>query len=148
MLNPASMPYNFKLYGKNWNCFPEFKKYYQGFVQYSDLPKVYASTKIVIDDVNRGAKNFGSVNSRVYDALATGSLVITNGALGAKEIFKNKLPVWESKKDINNLIEYYLTNEDERKAKVKVLQKIVMKDHTYQNRAESIKEIINLNLRN
>ena len=122
--------------------FIKFKKYYQGFINYSDLPLVYASTKIVIDDVNRGAKNFGSINSRVFDALATGALVITNGAIGAEETFKGKLPVWKSQEDLNNLIEYYLTNEDARIAKVKELQEIISKNHTYENRAYNLKKCL------
>ena len=142
MLDPDTIPHKFKLYGKNWKEFTKFNKYYQGFINYSDLPLVYASTKIVIDDVNRGAKNFGSINSRVFDALATGALVITNGAIGAEETFKGKLPVWKSQEDLNNLIEYYLTNEDARIAKVKELQEIISKNHTYENRAYNLKKCL------
>ncbi len=85
-----------------------------------DLPKVYASTKIVIDDVNRGAKNYGSINSRVYDAIASGTLVLTNGVIGAQETFNGKLPVWKSQEDLKNLIEYYLTNEDKKIQKLRI----------------------------
>ena len=142
MLDPDNIPYKFKLYGKNWDKFPKFKKYYQGFINYSDLPLVYASTKIVIDDVNRGAKNFGSVNSRVFDALATGALVITNGAIGSKEIFNYKLPVWKSKEELNNLIRYYLSSNEARIRKVKELQELVLKNHAYENRANTLKEVL------
>ncbi len=142
MLDPYTIPFEFKLYGKNWDDITKFNKYYQGFINYSDLPFVYASTKIVIDDVNRGAKNFGSVNSRVFDAIATGALVITNGVIGSEETFKGKLPVWKSQDDLNNLIEYYMTHEDARTAKVKELQEFVLKNHTYENRANSLKECL------
>ncbi len=142
MLNPDIIPYKFKLYGKNWDQFTKFEKYYHGFINYSALPKIYSSTKIVIDDVNLGAKNFGSVNSRVYDALATGALVITNGKIGAEETFKDKLPVWKSKEDLKNLIEYYLTNENTRIAKVKELHEFVLENHTYENRANTFKNVL------
>ncbi len=141
-LDPDSIPYKFKLFGKNWEDFDKFKLYYQGFINYFELPKLYASTKIVIDDVNRGAKNFGAVNSRVYDALACGILVLTNGVIGAEETFKGKLPVFHSKEELNNLIEYYLSNEDERILKVKELQKFVLENHTYYNRAKFLKKIL------
>ncbi len=142
MLDPDSMPYSFKLYGKNWEAFDKFKNYYQGFLNYSKLPEVYASTKIVIDDVNRGAKNFGAVNSRVYDALASGALVITNGAVGAEETFNGQLPVWRSKEELNSLLEFYLNHEDARKEKVKQLQDFILKNHVYENRARTFKEIL------
>lgn len=142
MLDPDKIPYTFKLYGKNWEVFDKFKNYYQGFLNYSKLPEVYASTKIVIDDVNRGAKNFGAVNSRVYDALACGALVITNGVIGAEETFNGKLPVWRSKDDLFDLLKLYLEDDRRRKAKVRELQNFVLQNHIYKNRAETFKEVL------
>jgi len=140
MLEPQEIPYEFKLYGKNWDKIDKFKDYYQGFINYSKLPQVYASTKIVIDDANRATKEYGAVNSRVFDALACGALVITNGKKGAKETFNGNLPVFNSKEELNQLIKYYLSNEDERIAKIEELQKFVLENHTYINRADTLKE--------
>ncbi|MDO9045721.1 MAG: glycosyltransferase [Methanobacteriaceae archaeon] len=142
MLDPKSLPYSFKLYGENWDKIEKFKEYSQGFVDYSKMPTIYASTKIVIDDANRVTKSYGAVNSRVYDALASGALVLTNGEIGAKETFEGKLPVFKSKEELNNLIDYYLTNEDARLSKVKELQKFVLENHTYVNRGNSLKEVL------
>lgn len=139
MLDPDSLPFSFRLYGKNWDSFQKFKAYYYGFLDYSHLPEVYASTKIVIDDVNRGSKKFGAINSRVFDALASGTLVITNGEIGAMETFEGKLPFYSSKEDLNMLIKYYLTNQEERNSKIKELQELVKEKHTYQIRAKTLK---------
>ncbi len=140
MLEPEKIPYEFKLFGKNWEKIDKFKKYYQGFISYSYMPQVYASTKIVVDDANRATKKYGAVNSRVFDALACGTLVLTNGKKGAVDTFNGKLPVFSTKIELNNLIEYYLSNEDERTAKIKELQKFVLQNHTYNNRADTLKE--------
>ncbi|PAV06297.1 glycosyltransferase family protein [Methanobacterium bryantii] len=142
MLDPESMPYEFKLYGKNWEGIDKFKKYDHGFIKYFKLPEVYASTKIVIDDANRVTRKYGAVNSRVYDALASGALVLTNGELGAERTFRGKLPVFNSKDELNELIDYYLTNESIRIAKVKELQEFVLENHTYENRANTLKEVL------
>lgn len=142
MLDPKSMPYKFKLYGKNWDKIDKFKQFNHGFVDYAKIPDIYASTKIVIDDANRVTKSYGAVNSRVYDALASGTLVLTNGEIGAKETFEGKLPVFKSKEELNSLIDYYLTNEDARLSKVKELQKFVLENHTYVNRAHTLKDVL------
>lgn len=142
MLDPETLPYTFKLYGKNWENSDKFKKYYYGFVKYSKLPEIYASTKLVIDDANNATKRYGSVNSRVYDAIAAGAMVITNGNLGAEEIFGGELPVFKSKDELNGLIDHYLKNEEERLFKVDKLQKIVLERHSYKNRAETLKKIL------
>ena len=142
LLEPDEIPYKFKLYGKNWNKIDKFKKYYQGFINYSKLPEIYASTKIVIDDANNATKEYGAVNSRVFDALACGSLIITNGEIGAKDTFKGELPVFKSKEELKYLIEYYLSNEDIRTAKIDDLQKIVLENHTYKKRSKTLQTIL------
>ncbi len=140
MLEPEDIPYEFKLFGKNWEKIDKFKKYYQGFISYSNMPNIYASTKIVVDDANRATKKYGAVNSRVFDALACGTLVLTNGKKGAADTFKGELPVFNTKIELNNLIEYYLSNEDKRTAKINELQRFVLQNHTYNNRADTLKE--------
>ncbi|MTK64560.1 MAG: glycosyltransferase [Methanobacterium sp.] len=139
ILDPSELPYRFRLFGKNWDEIAKFKPYFGGFVNYSDIPHVYASTKIVVDDANRATKVYGSVNSRVYDALSSGALVLTNGRQGAEEIFMGMLPVYESKADLNNLLEHFLEKDDEREELIEKLQKFVLKNHTYLNRAEELK---------
>jgi hypothetical protein len=58
---------------------PEAEDMLRPPVPYERLPEVYAATKIVLDDNNHVTKAWGSVNSRVFDALAAGALVISNG---------------------------------------------------------------------
>jgi GT2 family glycosyltransferase/spore maturation protein CgeB len=142
MLDPESLKYRFNLYGKNWENFDKFKKYHRGFVSYQNMPQIYRSTRIVVDDANRATKKYGSVNSRVYDAIASGTLVITNGELGAKETFKGRLPVYRSREELNNLLEHYLSNEAERKTKIQELQDFVLSNHTYDHRARTIREAL------
>jgi len=142
ILDPESIPYTFKLFGKNWDEFEKLKEYYVGFVNYQDMPRVYRSTKIVVDDANRVTKEYGSVNSRVFDAIASGVLVVTNGDLGAEETFKGILPVYKSKEELKELLDCYLSHEEERKSKINELQEFVLSQHTYDQRAEKIKSCL------
>lgn len=100
------------------------------------MPKVYAGTKIVIDDANRVTKPYGAVNSRVFDALAAGRLVITNGTLGAKETFEGRLPSFNSREEFNAMINKYMTDDEAYRSKVEELREFVLKNHTYEIRAE------------
>ncbi|MCE7700302.1 MAG: glycosyltransferase, partial [Methanobacterium paludis] len=79
---------------------------------------------------------------RVYDALINGAMVITNGELGAAETFEGKLPVYRSAEELNNLIIYYMSHENKRKAKIQELQEFVMENHTYDHRARTLKQIL------
>jgi O-antigen biosynthesis protein len=141
-LDPQNLPYKFNIYGKDWNNLEKFEDYHQGYINYSKLPEVYASTKIVVDDAVNVTKKEGSVNSRVFDALASGTLVLTNGVEGSKGIFNGKLPFFESKEELTELLSYYLSNETERKTKIQELQEFVLKNHTYQNRTDTLLAVV------
>lgn len=141
-LNPASIDYDCKIYGANWEQIDKFKDCAQGFVLYDDMPKIYHNTKIVIDDANHVTKAFGAVNSRVFDALAAGALVMTNGVIGANETFEGLLPSFETEEDFNQKLKFYLENDNERKELVAKLQTFVLKNHTYDARAIRLKDIL------
>lgn len=141
-LSPDDMDYSFNLYGANWEKLPHLRKYHKGFINYEQMPQLYASTKIVIDDANHVTKEYGSVNSRVFDAIASGKLVITNGVLGNNELFKGLLPEYHSSEDLNKKIDYYLKNDDKRDELVLKLQNIVLNNHTYDIRASQFVSIL------
>lgn len=142
IIRPDEHKYIFKVFGENWHKVKEFAPYYKGFVKYNDIPQVYKYSKIVVDDANAVTKEYGAVNSRVFDAIAAGNLVLTNGTIGAKDTFEGLLPSFEDKEEFDNLLEYYLSNEVERKKLVEKLQKFVKENHTYDIRAKQLKDIL------
>ncbi len=76
-----------RLYGKGWAEVPALAPVWGGLVPYDSLPDVYRRSHFVIDDAASSTKPYGSVNSRVFDALAAGALPLSNGALGMTELF-------------------------------------------------------------
>ncbi|MGB3559429.1 MAG: tetratricopeptide repeat protein, partial [Geitlerinemataceae cyanobacterium] len=138
LLEPENLPYKFALYGYNWEKVEKFKKWSRGSLSYTEIPKVYAATKIVIDDANLVTKEWGSVNSRVFDALGAGALVITNGVKGSEEVFGGLLPTYDSPESLEALLREYLTDEPKRLERVAQLQKMVLEQHTYNNRAHTV----------
>ena len=141
-LEPEKLSYKFNLYGGNWEKISELNKYYQGFIDYEKIPLIYASTKLVIDDSTMPSKKYGSVNSRIFDALAAGTLIITNGKLGSIETFHGKLPYFTNATELNEQIEYYLSNKKIREAKIEELQDMVLREHTYDIRAQKLQNTL------
>lgn len=137
-LNPENLPFEFALYGHNWEQFSKFEKFNRGAISYTKLPQVYASTKIVIDDANAVTKEWGSTNSRVFDAIAAGALVVTNGKLGNQEAFDGLLPTYDSAESLEQVLWTYLTDESLRRQRVEQLQQIIREKHTYNHRAQTV----------
>lgn len=142
-LNPDSLKYKFNLYGANWNQVSKLTKYNKNFIHYEDIPQIYASTKIVLDDANHVTKEWGSVNSRVFDAFTSGKLVLTNGTLGNEELFEGKIPEYHSEEELTNQINYFMSNPDKTNAIIKDIQEIILDKHTYKHRAIKLKSILN-----
>jgi len=133
---------SFSIYGHGWNQHPTLNKYWRGAVPYEELNSIYASAKIVIDDSHPVTREFNSLNSRVFDAISAGSLVITNCQGGAKEIFGEALPVFNTPEELNSHLQFYLTNPDKRQEKIQELRAIILDGHRYSDRAIQFKDVI------
>lgn len=141
-LKPDVVDYKFNLYGLNWELNDKLGKYHKGFISYDQMPLVYASAHIIIDDANHVTVKYGSVNSRVFDAISMGKLVITNGTLGNKELFDGLIPEYHSMDELTHQINYYMEHDYERYMLSEKLRKIVLENHTYKIRAEMLFNIV------
>lgn len=141
-LNPDALPYQGAIYGAGWEQNERLAGIHRGFLEYEQLPRVYHATRIVIDDANHVTKPFGSVNSRVFDALAAGALVVSNGTLGAQETFGDLLPTFETAEELDAVLRRYLGDEALRTDLVVRLQAEVLARHTYDHRAEEFFAIL------
>jgi GT2 family glycosyltransferase len=141
-LEPASLPYDFAVYGSNWEKIQKFRDHHRGHIPYRDLADLYRSTKLVLDDANHTVKGWGSPNSRVFDALATGTLLITNDWQASCELFDGMLPSYSNREELNELISRYLGNDELRGELTRQLRDIVLARHTYENRARNVFDII------
>ena len=81
-----------KVFGTGWERVAGMAPLVTGILPYEDLPRAYRSATLVVDDTASHAKPFQAVNSRVFDALASGTLVITN-CEGAHELFDTDFPL-------------------------------------------------------
>jgi GT2 family glycosyltransferase/spore maturation protein CgeB len=110
---------------------------YKGFLPYDRMPDYYASAEIIVDDANQSASFWGSANSRVFDALAAGTLVITNSAAASADLFDGLLPVWNTPEEALVLIRKYSQDAQARHALIRQLHDLVAARHTYRHRAAS-----------
>ncbi len=141
-LVPGELPWTLRIYGEGWNAVKAFAPYCRGHVPYEEMPKIYHGARIVLDDATASTRETGSVNSRVFDALAAGCLVLTNNAVGAAETFEGRLPVYRDRESLEALLKRYLEDEQARQGKVRELQAFVLEKHTYEIRAEKLAEMI------
>lgn len=132
----------FSIFGKGWDSVGRVSRYWRGPVPYDDLPIVYNATKVVLDDTAGPTLPYGAVNSRVFDALACGTLVLTNNVAGAEDIFDGMLPSYSNREELRSLLDQFLADAEAREATASELQRIVLERHTYAMRARQFIELI------
>lgn len=143
----ALKKYNTHFYGHGWDQHSEIKDLHFGVLKYEDIAPIYARSKIVIDDGAVSTKHWASVNSRVFDALASGCLVITNAKEAVSEFLPEcDIPTYSSESELDELLEFYLSNEPARVKKCDELRNYILHNHSYDNRATQLVGELNENL--
>jgi glycosyltransferase involved in cell wall biosynthesis len=140
-LDPAAINGQGAVFGKDWEG-TSLAAISRGPLPYAAMADVYASTRIVIDDGIFATAPWGSVNSRVFDALAAGCLVLTNNTVGAKELFGDLLPTYTDRESLSAAINWWLAHEEARQERVRALQRIVRERHDYRHRARQVLDIL------
>lgn len=122
-----------------------FPKGFIGQKYFKEMAKVYAQSKIVF---NRSVRN--DVNMRVFEALASGSLLITNDleSNGQAELFRDQehLVVYGDDEELFAKIACYLANDALREGIAQAGQKEVLAKHTYDHRMEQLLEEVETQL--
>lgn len=103
-----------------------------------ETSKIYSQAKMILNICS-----FGEINSRIFEALSCGSLLLTNrlGAeTGLNELFQDRrhLVLYDRVEDLSGKIEYYLSHADERERIALEGHKEALSKHTYSHRADVI----------
>ncbi len=96
-----------------------------------EMARIYANSKIVINmSVDR------DINMRVFEALASGAMLITDEADGLEELFDDgtHLVIYRNDNDLIGLIERYLAGNAARERIAREGRTLVYAKHTYQHR--------------
>ncbi len=130
------------VYGKGWDEVPAVASAWHGSVPYDALAGVYASSSVVVDQAADHTRAYGSLNSRVFDALAAGALPVTNQVVGATELFGDDLPTYDSPEALADLVQRLLAEPDTTAERARRLREEVLDAHTYDARARALRDLL------
>lgn len=104
---------------------------------FDEMAIAYSASRMVF---NRSIKN--DVNMRVFEALACGSLLLTDdlSANGLAELFQDgrHLATYSSAEELFHKIDWYLEHQDEREVIAAAGRQSVLNSHTYSDRMRTI----------
>jgi len=127
------------IYGPDWEGLATAES-----INNNDLHRYYSSAKIVLNDTRKEMRENGFISNRIFDATASGALVISDYMPEIEEIYGDTVPMWKTEAELVELIKYFLdpANEDERLDKARHAREITLKNFTSDIVAKQFKQII------
>jgi len=108
-----------------------------------DMYEVLYNADIALNHHINVAQNNAN-NMRLYEATGVGSLLLTDAKQNLNNIFEvdKEVVAYSSSEECVELIDHYLSHEDERAAIARAGQERTMREHTYGHRMEQLVEIL------
>ena len=117
-----------------------------GWAPHTRIGETYRSSKLVF---NYAIRN--DINMRVFEALGAGRCLLTNAIRdnGFEELFRDRehLVVYHSPQELWELLDYYLTHDEEREAIARRGHALVVACHTYVHRVQTMLQVLAERLR-
>jgi spore maturation protein CgeB len=107
-----------------------------------ELASLYASAKVVLNDHWPDMRDRGFISNRIYDALAAGSVVVSDPVAGLEETFGDLVPTFDDSEELENTVRRLLEDASARRDLVRNATKLVTTHHTFTQRAEELVRLL------
>lgn len=139
-----ALPLGLVIYGNMWN--PPLSTVWKGKLPMPDLPKLYSDCSINLNAHISEHAEMGTINLRIYDILACGGFVISDYVQSIVDEFGDLVVCTDGYEDEWAKIVRYLAEPEERKKRCQEGYKLVLSNHSYEQRmnivVDYLKEIL------
>lgn len=132
-----------RMWGSGWNyIIPDHMDLFEApSVENSELPDLYRSAKVTLNDHWSDMLDKQFVNNRIFDALACGLPVISDVCDELREIFPDAVLYYETQEDFNKCISMINDNYDQIKKSVLEQQELIRSNYSFEARAKQLVDI-------
>lgn len=115
--------------------FKSFPNFYYGQKRFEQAANIFGQSKIVFN-----ISMTDDINMRTFEAMATGSMLLTNWIPTIEELFEDgkHLVLYRSLDEMVDKARYYIDHNEEREKIAQAGYEEVMKNHTFKNRVDTI----------
>jgi glycosyltransferase involved in cell wall biosynthesis len=126
------------VYGAGWDGLIEPGRLVAEHVPNERLRRVYSSAAIVLADHWPDMRRHGFASNRLYDAVACGALVISDAVAGVEERFAGAVRTYETPEELAQLVDLFLADPVERRARGDAGRRAVLAQHTFAHRVDTL----------
>ncbi len=128
------------VWGGDWDGLIDQSLVRGEFIANDALRRVYSSAKIVLADHWPDMRQHGYISNRIYDALASGAIVLSDQVDGLQERFGDTVAVYHSAEDLAGQIELLLADQKGRRELAMKGRELVLGAHTFERRVDALLE--------
>jgi len=108
---------------------------------------VYSSAGIVLNDHWQDMREHGYISNRVYDALACGTLVLSDEVPGLAERFGDAVVCFSSPEQLHEQIDRLLADPQECRRRGELGRELVLERHTFAHRVDELLAMLDEHMR-
>lgn len=126
------------VYGSNWEGIIDPALVVDEFIPNQDLHRVYSSAKIVLADHWDDMREHGFVSNRIFDALASGAVVISDDMPELHERFGGAVLTYRTARELRTTIERVLADPEALAERSAAARELVLAEHTFAHRVDTL----------
>jgi hypothetical protein len=123
------------IYGSGWGALVDRALVASEYVANEELPVVYSSIGVLLNDHWRDMREHGFVSNRLFDALACGTPVISDDVPEIAEIFGDVVRIYHDPAELRTLVETTLADPFAARVRAARGGELVRQQHTFDQRA-------------
>lgn len=140
LLSCASPPYKLRLHGSHWGSSSEewIQTAWKGLLPRNEIASAYNSAEVVIASTIFQQAQFGMINNRIFEALACGSLVISDYFEALNEMFGNLIFFAQTSGEFKSHLRNILSSRSNYTHLRHRARELIMSYHTWNHRIISL----------
>jgi glycosyltransferase involved in cell wall biosynthesis len=128
------------IYGSGWEAFVDPALVIDRYVPNNELPRIYSSAGVVLNDHWESMRRGGFVSNRLFDALACGAPVVSDHMVELDELFGDAVRSYGSVDELRSLVEECLREPDLARERAARGRALVLAGHTFDHRVSELEE--------
>ena len=132
-----------KIWGAGWKAMlgPDKTMVQDVFIENSDIPALYRSARVTLNDHWKDMLDYQFVNNRIFDALACGLPVISDCCDELRDIFPDAVLYYSNKEEFQKCVAQLENDYDAIKARVDAQWPMIKEKYSFEARARELVEI-------
>jgi hypothetical protein len=140
LLSCASPPFKLRLHGSHWDSSADerIRTAWKGLLPKNEIASAYNSAEVVIASTILDQAKFGMINNRIFEALACGSLVISDYFEALDEMFGDLIFFAQNSDAFKSHLKNILSSETNFSHLRLRAREVIMSSHTWNHRIISL----------